>query len=622
LAILGAVAWGSMPVIWVHATYSMLSTGIALLPFYFLAVLHLFSIEIDGREVFKTGRINKASAYLIVCLIAIFMDGYSFMMFAVGSGFLGLCSYIKGDNERRGALLRFSLPVYLLGLGLAYAMYTLYVGKPQFDSAPMDFFRGWGVDLTFLAVPTQGIHWIPDVIGLSVPRSKEIFFGDSSVWTTSFCLPVLLGAIWAFRGLSGRKKTAFGFAVVAVFGMYMSLGPSLKINSVEAPAKPDMQFMPEEYAIAPTGSAILSRALPGFKNMRASYRWLALGVFGSWTLLVMVLSEKNRKYVAGATIFLGVVVLLNLPNIPEKLGNNIRDREGFLSLESDLIDDMAKVLSPGEKVAFLPWRNDFLVNYAAAKLKIVTYNIGGDKNLAEARLHWPRTMRQFPMASIGPDFASRVLLLLARKEADVVVLPYIDTLWAAHGWPYPNEFEAELSPVLNKLSQSGLVTIDNRKYYAVVKLKTTLLPLAGTKKFEEAIAKRDCIPPYCLKRDGFRALENSLVGVLQDGRLQSNGKAGFLHFGPYASMEKGVYQLTVRGTAEATDSAWVDVASGKGAVIHGRFKLLTVPSGREQILASGRVKLDSSVDDLEVRVYVGTQDKVALRGYSLEPIAK
>ena len=77
----------------------------------------------------------------------------------------------------------------------------------------------------------------------------------------------------------------------------------------------------------------------------------------------------------------------------------------------------------------MPYRNDFMVNYVAPRLGIRTYNIGQDKQLVAAREHWPETMRQFREGEIDSGFADRVLLLLAGRDADAVVLPYIDMLW-------------------------------------------------------------------------------------------------------------------------------------------------------------------------------------------------
>jgi hypothetical protein len=620
LSILGAVSWVTMPVIWAHAGYSMLSTGIGLLPFYYLTALHLFAPKSDTSMPNKMKAAKWVLIYLAICMISIFMDGYSFMMFAVGVSLLGGWLFLN-EAECRKKLISFSFPIHFFSLGAAYLSYTLYIGRTQFESEQIDFFRSFGVDVAFLLTPTQGVHWLPDLFGWSVPRSEDVFFGDASVWTTSFSAPVIIGSIWAALYMSNRRNITVGLILIAFTGFYMALGPSLKVNSVKPVAeKVISSIMEEKYAIAPTGSALLSKHLPGFRSMRASYRWVALGIFGAWTLLILAMSSNNKRMVvASAIVVIGIVTLLNLPNLPQKLKNDIKNREMFFSLESELVEDIKKVVSPHEKVAFLPWRNDFLVNYVASQLNVVAFNIGGDKNLAEARLYWPETMRQFPGAAIDNNFANRVLLLLAKDEADAVILPYIDMMLAAHHWPSPIQFRDALKPFMAQLKNSGIAHIEERDFYAVVRLMPEFSHLTKQRSSEATIRKNFCFLPMCLKQASFFSYTYSLVGALQEGRLVSSGRAGFLHFGPYVPMVAGHYKLLVRGKGNMTSSAWVDVVSGRGSIEYGKFALArTAHEGG--VLAEGLIQLDAPVEDIEIRVYVGAEDDVSLEGYELVPV--
>lgn len=110
------------------------------------------------------------------------------------------------------------------------------------------------------------------------------------------------------------------------------------------------------------------------------------------------------------------------------------------------------------------------------------------------------------------------------------------------------------------------------------------------------------------------------VGQMTNEGLKSDGRAGFLSFGPYSPMKAGEYRLVVKGSASAVDSAWVDVVSQKGTVQHAKFPLAVTTEGVSGVLADGLVRLEAPVDDLEVRVYVGAQDRVQLEGYELTPV--
>jgi len=469
MAILGALSWGTMPVIWANSGYSMLSLGFALLPFYLLSALKIFHFK-NAENLPKGFSLARIATFsLFACLVSAFMDGYSFVMFAVSSSILSGVRFIQNFTLRR-FYLKFSLPIQILGFAAAYILYTRYVGTTEFDMDPLDSIRSGGVDLTFLTIPTKGISWIMDALGASIIRSDQVFFGDAAVWNTTYSLPILLAAIGVVWSTRKTLKQALPFLLCLIVAFYMALGPSLKINSQKPLGQEISGGMPASYAICTTGSEFISQHLPGFKNMRCCYRWTALTVFCAWILIIQSSLSKKKKRKWGLGIILGVITTINLPNLPLKIRENIHYREAFYELERDWVDDMKEVVNKGERIAFLPWRNDFLVTYLAPRLEIVSYNTGGDKNLAEARRHWPKHMRGFKPETIDPDFSKRIVQLLEESEADRVILPYVDFRWAAHQWPYPLEFKSDIQKALLALRESKSIEIENHRYYTSVKL--------------------------------------------------------------------------------------------------------------------------------------------------------
>lgn len=110
------------------------------------------------------------------------------------------------------------------------------------------------------------------------------------------------------------------------------------------------------------------------------------------------------------------------------------------------------------------------------------------------------------------------------------------------------------------------------------------------------------------------------VGTLANGKISSTGKAGYLIFGPYASLDAGTYQVTLNGAIESLPEGShivVDVVSGQGANTLGSTEISAVPATGAP-LAEFTASLPSNVSDIEVRVHVPENAHASVSGYHLE----
>src|SRR5258708_1211466 len=175
-------------------------------------------------------------------------------MFFVGTGIFFVAALIQGRISRT-LLLSVTLPIIMLAAFTSYRAYTGYVGVNLFRPESLDYFRAWGVDLVMMLIPSQGVSWLCDWLHLSVSRSDQEFFGDASVWMTTFSAPFLLIGTIGFLRMS-RHTFALPLLLIAVSGCYFALGPSLKINSLRPPTEVTMspaaplsqRLMPEKLA--------------------------------------------------------------------------------------------------------------------------------------------------------------------------------------------------------------------------------------------------------------------------------------------------------------------------------------------------------------------------------------
>jgi len=348
------------------------------------------------------------------------------------------------------------------------------------------------VDATMLALPTKGLFWFWDVVHIGLERNDAYYFGDASVWITTFSTVfVLLGIVGCW--LTKDRARAIPLLVVGALAFYLALGPSFKIHS-QRPAEDRAagnfrSDMPEQDAVAPTGTAVLFEYVPGLKSMRAPYRWTALGAVSFWALFALLVAElvkRDRANVAWTLIVLAV--LTSLPEYHVRLMGSEVDpirrtvplhapmtsRQQFVAFSQTVVADFRQDVPQGSTVAFYPQSNDFLAAYLAASANVRTFNIGGDKNLAAAREHWPDPINAL-FASDPHSLADHIEATLSAGDANVVVVSYIDLLWDAHRWPPRPEglaaSRAAYAGALQALAADRRLDVKARPYYAMITLR-------------------------------------------------------------------------------------------------------------------------------------------------------
>lgn len=614
-ALLSGALWLCLPVVWGHTGYSMLSLGIALLPLYLYVVITFLE-----SVLWKTERWTPGALILVgTTVVAVFMDGYTFVMFAVGTGVLTLWFAWNRRREIRARnVVGMILPVVFSFL-MAYYLYVSYVGETSFGDYPLEFFRAYGIDVLYPIVPTAGVHWVWDSLGLSQIRDSARLFGDASVWRTTFSLPLIMTTV-AFAFLRAKKPVSIilPLTVIAILGWYMSLGPSLKVSSERPPQIGAL--MPAEYGIGPTGTALLSKNIPGFSSMRAAYRWSALGLVGTWGVYILLGSRFRLKSskLPGLPIVTVILVLTFLPHPVLHTRTMLSHRSSFFAMERDLLAPLRADIEAGSRVAFIPRRNDFIVNYLAARLQLYSYNVGGDKNIQLAKEAWPNI---FGSLSMGQTWLAHEIMtaMLSQDLVDVVVVPKFHSLWAAHRWPY-GLHDAELEAheqLIAVFRQESDFSVTNRSHYALVRGNGSLSRRSIRKTGNHP--EGSCLPPDCLVVNSFLGYQYSQVGNVDSGAIETAAKRGYLVYGPYVPMKAGTYQLRLFGVYDRGKEARFDVVSGSGTDTHVSGTIPPALAGGSTVLTSVHVTLDEPIADLEIRVFVGSDDSLRLTGYQFIP---
>jgi len=447
------------PIVFAQDGYGPLRLGFALVPLYGWLDFHFAqrlarSNDSDRSTLFRVLVIG----FLVLSLsrtFALYTDGYSFMMGMMLSATLLGSQCLSMAWQRRWVSMAVLPLLFIVPTMVAYVGYRAYVGATVESTVmPLDFFRGQGVDLFALAVPST-TQWFASALGWAHQLSGWMTFSDgpnvSLVYLGWFLvLPALVLAVMALigRGLQRFRLEALLLATMTLAALILSLGPSLKIADFRDQPPPDRSIvfndylMPESAATASLGTDWIYMEVPGVQNMRAVYRWMLLVKLGLLILAGMFLEALLKRDPRHPLAF-GLIVLLMielLPNLPARIQYGESQYRHHHAFVDQALASLQSMGLEGGRVVFVnaeanAGSNHYLANFLCPLADLKCFNLGGDKSLLIARLEWPKALRELSRARY---VVGNLRQLLLGSTVDHVVMPLFSLRHAAYWWP-PHE---------------------------------------------------------------------------------------------------------------------------------------------------------------------------------------
>ncbi|MFA4931104.1 MAG: GtrA family protein [Patescibacteria group bacterium] len=473
LAVVFGFIWLANPIVFGQSSYHYLMYGFACLPAYIL-----IDLMIIGR--LKGASINYCSAIWLIILIlvrglALFMDGYSFIISAFATGII-LITKIIWQKYSPTVILKILFSFIFANL-LAVLAYKLYSGTISgYGVMPLDFFRGQGIDWATFFVPSDNYWWASLVdIGYQWSDSATAysFWGDGGNVFYSylgFSLIVLL-IVFLISRIS-KNITTKALLTAGLIALIISWGPAIKIHATRlAAAHASLTFddylMPAAETTFNLPYAGLYVAIPGLNNMRAIYRWLLLFklclIIAAALYLTHLFRQRSARPIA--YLILAIIIIESLPNLSLLHQKYISNLDQLQLFNQDVIADLKKNISPGQRVYFVSTDNDFLANYIAAQLNIRSYNTGFDKNQTIAQAHWPSAIANIQP---GEQLADSIYEALSTHQVDQIIYPYFNLRWDAYAWPPDAVAVQNTQQKTLLLSSDPRLLVDSHPYYTVV----------------------------------------------------------------------------------------------------------------------------------------------------------
>ena len=275
----------------------------------------------------------------------------------------------------------------LLPAALYSAVFSTGAGQAE---SSLDFYRGQGVDLVSVFVPTNQqffgkLIWSP--VAQWLPSS---FFGDGSNVQSNFIGIVTVASVVGLFLLYARAVVGAGCDWAAAAGSRAcswrsarrsrSMTGGLRARRLE----PRGYFQTEEQATVTVPWDNVKVAV--VKNMRGTYRWqLGARLVGAVGVAAVAAWLLERRRYAIVTVVLGLIVVETLGTTVVHGGSGAQRNTTNSWFPEGGRPARGRVTKEGERVLFLLAGNDFTIPSLAAPIGVVTYNAEFDKELAWVR---------------------------------------------------------------------------------------------------------------------------------------------------------------------------------------------------------------------------------------------
>ena len=462
-----------MPIVWAKSGYVFMMWAFASLPFFIW--LDLFY--------FQTKRLFVGFPLVLLSKIfLIFLEPYTFVMASMFTGVIMLYEAIKAIRGKSMIYKQVAKICFLaLTPVIAYLLYKNYIPEgANYAVMPLDFFRGQGIDIVaFFNRPDQMYnfrHFWP----VSIPDPKLFYSDGESVNHVYFGIGLLLVVplLFFFRRLVTLKHWLF--LTVGIITLFLSLGPSLKINDHRHLDQTSMDSYSYEDYLMPEASATLSLPhaflykIPPIKYMRSVSRWFLPTVMVFVVLLMVLLTLLWNRGWRGriiAVLFTVLIVSEYTPSYSHRLEQVNYSTSCFNAFNSTALAGFREGVKQEDLVFFIQLgglSNGYFSTYLCADVECRSYNVSSDKAVDLSMKQWPAELQE---VSISPKIDA-MIALLKTKVVTVFVFPHFDMRWDSYSWPPDEDTKSRFAGFARQFDNGkGEIVFQSNEWFSFLRLK-------------------------------------------------------------------------------------------------------------------------------------------------------